>query len=85
MRRAVLRLTTDCNDSCLFCAQRGLTPAPPGAVELRGQLEALRADADELTFVGGEPTVHEGLVGAIEAARALGFTKVGLQTNGRRL
>jgi hypothetical protein len=57
-----------------------LAPASLGAA-----LEALRETADELTFVGGEPTLSPALPAAIAEARALGFRAVGIQTNGRRL
>ncbi|KIG14441.1 Radical SAM domain heme biosynthesis protein [Enhygromyxa salina] len=42
----------------------------------------LREHHDELSFVGGEPALDARLPGAIETARALGFSAVGLQTNG---
>lgn len=48
-------------------------------------LPVLRAQHDELTFVGGEPTLHPGLAAFIAAARAEGFSRVGIQTHARRL
>jgi hypothetical protein len=36
-------------------------------------------------FVGGEPTIHDELQEAIGLARRIGFERIGLQTNGRRL
>jgi hypothetical protein len=81
--RATVRLTSACNNRCLFCCQDGLEAGLP-AVEER--LRALRAEGvAELTFTGGEPTLHEGLVAAVAAARAAGFAAVGVQTNGARL
>ena len=81
MTRATLSLTRACNNACVFCAQEGL---PPDAAA--PSLEQLRASgATELTFVGGEPTLRDDLVGLVSLARKLGFEKVGLQTNGRRL
>jgi radical SAM family protein len=82
-RRTTLRLGLACNNRCVFCAQSGLTDdaGPPLATRLR----AARADADELTFVGGEPLLDLALESAIAQARALGFTRVGVQTNGRHL
>lgn len=86
MSRATLRLGLACDNACLFCAQEGLpTEEPlPGAV-LFDRLRALRSDANEISFVGGEPTLHPALVSLVEEARRLGFVRIGLQTNGRRL
>jgi hypothetical protein len=87
-RRATLRLSLACDNQCVFCAQRGLSDAnqgPSAGDDLPARLAALRAGADEITFVGGEPTLRDGLPDAIAAARAAGFRAVGVQTNGRRL
>lgn len=66
----------------MFCAQAGLG----GANEhVRDELAKLREDHDEVTFIGGEPTLDSRLVSAIAEARALGYTAVGLQTNARSL
>lgn len=80
--RAAVRLGFDCDNECVFCAQAGLT----GHVEsVRDELAKLRADHDEVTFIGGEPTLDSRLVSAIAEARALGYTAIGLQTNARQL
>jgi hypothetical protein len=80
--RATLRLGFDCNNACLFCGQAGLE----GPVESdREVLAKLREDHDEITFIGGEPSLDDRLPKAIESARELGFGAVGLQTNARRL
>lgn len=65
----------------MFCAQAGLE----GAGEFRENLAKLREDHDEVTFIGGEPTLDARLPSAIAEARALGYTAVGVQTNARRL
>jgi MoaA/NifB/PqqE/SkfB family radical SAM enzyme len=80
--RAAVRLGFDCDNECVFCAQAGLV----GQVEsVREQLAKLREDHDEVTFIGGEPTLDSRLVSMIADARALGYTAVGLQTNARQL
>lgn len=80
--RAILRLAFDCDNACVFCGQDGLV----GAIEhTREQLEQLRETHDEISFVGGEPTLDPRLPQAIADARALGFAAVGVQTNARRL
>lgn len=82
--RAALRLTLDCNNRCLFCAQTGADEAA-FSFSLPERLAALRAEADELTFTGGEPLLADNLLEAVAAAKAAGFTRLGLQTNGRLL
>lgn len=84
-RRVTLRLTLACDNGCVFCAQRGLAGEDLLPAALAATLTELRATADELTFVGGEPTLWSGLPEAIAEARALGFRAIGIQTNGRRL
>lgn len=81
MKRASWWLSRACNNACVFCAQDGLSPD-----SVQPSLEQVRATgATELTLLGGEPTLHPGLAEVIARARGLGFEKVGLQTNGRRL
>lgn len=48
-------------------------------------LAELATTADELTVVGGEPSLHPEFVEVVAAARAAGFEKVGIQTNGSAL
>jgi len=76
-------LTLACNNRCVFCAQDGVAPRDEQGV--RERLERARAAADEVTFVGGEPTLDPGLVEHVALARSLGFRRVGVQTNARRL
>ncbi len=54
-------------------------------MDAEAELRSARAGTDEVTFVGGEPTLSGSLVDAIAKARSLGFRKIGLQTNGSRL
>jgi Radical SAM superfamily len=81
--RASVRLTTRCDDGCVFCGQHG--------IEARDQddwpaaLARARESSDEVSFVGGEPTLSPVLVDAVAQARSLGFRAIGLQTHGRHL
>lgn len=81
-RRVALQLDTTCDNRCEFCAQAGLALALP---DVERALAEARALADEVTFVGGEPTLHDELPQWIAHARALGFAAVGVQTHARRL
>lgn len=83
--RATLQVFTDCDNACVFCAQHGLAQVAPTRGALVERLRALREAHDEVTFTGGEPDLFAGLAELVREARSLGFKRVGLQTNGRRL
>jgi len=85
-RRVTIHLFDECNNLCVFCATAGVAPGTPTHDELRAMLTRARSDgANEVTFVGGEPTLAPGLIDAVTLARAEGFTHVGIQTTGHRL
>lgn len=83
--RAALRLSLRCDNACRFCAQAGAGEDDVDGDEARRRLQALRAEHDEVTFVGGEPTLVPALVELVAYARQLGFSSVGLQTHGGTL
>lgn len=79
MRAIALGLT--CNNACIFCAQGDLSAQRPGRPEIR--LETIEPD-DVVAFVGGEPTIDEGLPTLVRGAHARGARRIIVQTNGRR-
>ena len=81
--RARVRLTTRCDDRCVFCAQHGIDERDEPS--WREALAHARASSDEVSLVGGEPTLCAALPDAIAAARALGFVAIGVQTHARHL
>lgn len=84
--RATLSLLSDCDNHCAFCAPDGSPPhAPLDLNELSLTLDTLRARHEALTLTGGEPTLHPALPAVVAAARRRGFTRVGIQSNGRQL
>lgn len=85
--RADVKVGFACNNRCVFCAQGDRRDAC-GAVpfdELLRRLADVRRTTRALVLTGGEPTVHRRIVALVEAARALGFDPIQLQTNGRTL
>ena len=83
--RATLQVFVDCDNACVFCAQHGLAQTLDPTDALAKRLRALRETHDEVTFTGGEPGLRDDLAALVREARSLGFKRVGLQTNGRRL
>lgn len=81
--RAAVRLTTRCDESCIFCGQHGVEERDEH--DWREALTRARAHSDEVSFVGGEPSLSADLAVAIAAARALGFRAIGMQTHARHL
>jgi cyclic pyranopterin phosphate synthase len=73
-----------CNNNCLFCMEgtarrHGVTPA-----RVRELLVA-NAAAGEVMFTSGEPTLNPSLGDYFRWARELGYRRIGLTTNARRL
>lgn len=87
-RRLAITLTGDCSNHCVFCAQEGLDLSRVGPFGVSGARDVFRdrtSDQDEVTFTGGEPSLVAELPGLVAEARAAGFRRVGLQTNGGAL
>lgn len=85
-RRAILRLSLSCSNRCLFCAQDGVAGEEAvSEADLAAALAGLRREHDEISLVGGEPSLSPLLPQAIAQAKALGFNRIGLQSNGGSL
>lgn len=78
-----LRVGTRCNLNCVYCLlgheNRYLRPVDEVVADLRFAREQ---NIEKVSFTGGEPTLHPGLPKLIASARALGFRRVTLVTNG---
>jgi MoaA/NifB/PqqE/SkfB family radical SAM enzyme len=81
---ATVNLTYVCNNDCVFCAtgpRTGIDAHPPSQ---RREIERLRRlGVTALAFDGGEPTLNPELVPLLRQARALGFERIEVTTNGR--
>ncbi|MBX7080144.1 MAG: radical SAM protein [Nannocystaceae bacterium] len=78
MTRAAVRIGETCDHACCFCAQHGIVWSAARTLE-----DARAAGHDEVSFVGGEPSLPSARLSEhVAAARALGFVAVGVQTNG---
>jgi MoaA/NifB/PqqE/SkfB family radical SAM enzyme len=88
-RRVEIKLGDLCNNRCPFCVSGDLRDAKAPWTPLarvKGELEAFRArGCDAVGFLGGEPTVYPWIEEAAAHARAVGYRRVALCTNGTRL
>jgi len=80
---------TACNNNCVFCMEPREGPRTFGAAgitpeRVRRELEA-HAGADEVMFASGEPTLNASFPTFVAWARELGYRRIGLTTNARRL
>jgi cyclic pyranopterin phosphate synthase len=78
-----------CNNNCIFCMEEGrdareVANSAMTLERVRWVLEQHRG-AEEVCFTSGEPTTRDELPGMIQLAQDLGFPRVSLMTNGRRL
>ncbi len=85
-RRLNLAVTHACNNNCGFCALGPTSGSDRRRDDLLARIEeGRRRGAESLWLDGGEPTLHPQLIGAVRAARRLGYREIGVFTNGRRL
>lgn len=83
---AAVVFTPGCNLRCPWCHNPGLVQPPwdPGLLpeaEVLAFLEKRRPVLQGVVITGGEPLAHHGLVGLLQAVKALGY-RVKLDTNG---
>jgi MoaA/NifB/PqqE/SkfB family radical SAM enzyme len=83
-QKLVMNVTYVCNNHCTFCAVGTRTQLHGHPQRQREHLERYRALGVEMVdFDGGEPTMNPELIPLVRYARALGFSKVNVTTNGR--
>lgn len=78
-----------CNNNCVFCMEhhagrRTFGEASLTPERIRRELEA-HAGAEEVMFASGEPTLNAQLPAYVGWARELGYRRIGITTNARRL
>ncbi len=90
-RTLSIELGIACNNNCLFCYQRNLRkvkgyPKRLPLEEIRRKLRwGIENGYRHAGFEGGEPTVRSDIVQIIDYARQLGYHRISITTNGRRL
>ena len=84
--KVIVNLTYRCNNRCVFCAVADREARDARAEAVIQRLREHRdAGCELLDLDGGEPTLHEDLFAIIRAARAMGYGRIAVITNGRRL
>ncbi|MDP2314668.1 MAG: radical SAM protein [Pseudomonadota bacterium] len=85
----LLPLLNACAQRCFFCAGPGTTDLPDAARTpdgaIRAHLAARPPGVDRLLVGGNEPTLHPAFEAVLGSARALGYPRVDLMTNGATL
>lgn len=84
-RTAIMYVTERCNQACVFCLEEDGTALRPDVPpqQVAEDLATLRArGAEHITFMGGETFLRKDLATLLGDARALGFTRLGVTTNG---
>ncbi len=83
--KLVMNVTYVCNNHCSFCAVGTRTQVDGFLPRQREHLDHYRAHGVTMVdFDGGEPTLHPELIELVRYARAVGYERVNVTTNGRR-
>ena len=86
VRRTDIKIGFGCNNMCLFCVQ-GNKREKLGQKKKKLVFEELRegrrGKCSSVVFTGGEPTLNPHLFDFIRYAKAIGYSVIQIQTNGR--
>ncbi|MCB9593120.1 MAG: radical SAM protein [Sandaracinaceae bacterium] len=83
--KLIMNVTYVCNNHCTFCAVGTRTQVDGHPPRQREHLDLYRARGVTMVdFDGGEPTLNPELVPLIRHARAIGYERINVTTNGRR-
>jgi MoaA/NifB/PqqE/SkfB family radical SAM enzyme len=89
MKAIELNIGKICNNACLFCgngnAEKWELRWVDDAIVIKELEEAAAAGYDSVGFLGGEMTVYPHAVKVVAAAKSLGFSRIVITTNGRKL
>ncbi|MCB9506239.1 MAG: radical SAM protein [Myxococcales bacterium] len=82
--QAYVRLGFRCNQACGFCWQDRSWPEPPHEYYATWVDEIAASGRRDITFTGGEVTIHRAFFGLVERARSHGL-RVTVETNAIQL
>jgi MoaA/NifB/PqqE/SkfB family radical SAM enzyme len=79
-------ILTHCNLKCRHCyinkKQHGENNLPLNTIQAWLEIFASKNKEANVIFLGGEPTLHPDLPGAVNKARSLGYSSITIDTNG---
>jgi MoaA/NifB/PqqE/SkfB family radical SAM enzyme len=79
-----MNVTYVCNNHCTFCAVGTRTQIDGHPTRQREYLDLYRAEGVRMVdFDGGEPTLNPELIPLVRYARAVGYERINVTTNGR--
>lgn len=85
-QKVIMNVTYVCNNRCTFCAVGTRTQVDGHPQRQREHLDRYRAmGVTMVDFDGGEPTLNPELAALVRYARAIGYERVNVTTNGRML
>lgn len=84
--KIIVNVTYRCNNKCSFCAVGTRDQYDGDLSKQREHLAEWHARGVRLVdFDGGEPTLYEDLIPLVRYARAIGYRRINVTSNGRRL
>ena len=82
--KLIMNVTYACNNRCTFCAVGTRTQVDGHPTRQREHLmRHRRRGVTMVDFDGGEPTLDPDLIGLIRYAKAIGYQRINVTTNGR--
>jgi MoaA/NifB/PqqE/SkfB family radical SAM enzyme len=84
-KRVDIKTGYTCNNNCLFCVQAHNKYKGVRSIQdiLKDMREAKANGCDEIVLTGGEVSIRKDFLELLMAAKALGFSSIQVQTNGR--
>jgi MoaA/NifB/PqqE/SkfB family radical SAM enzyme len=83
-KKLIMNVTYVCNNHCTFCAVGTRTQVHGHPPRQREHLDKYRRlGVTMVDFDGGEPTLNPELIPLVRYARAIGFERINVTTNGR--
>jgi molybdenum cofactor biosynthesis enzyme MoaA len=85
-KRVDVKVGFTCNNNCRFCVQAHKKQfGDRSTSEIKKDLDLAKQECSDVVFTGGEPTIRKDIIELVSYAAKLGFDRIQIQTNGRRL
>ncbi len=84
---ALILVNTGCNNRCLICMREEIKSLPVRSLDdIKAKIKEVKEQGyANLSLSGGEASIRPDILEIIRFAESLGFDKITLKTNGRRL